>query len=93
LYELSQLLPRDKSLWRVKINLAIARVLSTLYVQVARKLILLIIVYPNIHVTRSWINNQALARTTQMNMQIGNKEFRITIIYDFAKVIKVDTCI
>jgi len=44
---------RDKSLWRVKINLAKARVLSTLYVQVARKLILLFIVYPNIYVTRS----------------------------------------
>jgi len=41
------------------------RVLSTLYVQVARKLILLFMVYPNIHVTRSWINNQALARTTK----------------------------
>jgi len=26
-----------------------------------------------------------------MHIQIGNKEFRITIIYDFAKVIKVDT--
>ena len=37
--------------------------------------------------------NQALARTTQMHNQIDNKEFRITIIYDFAKVIKVDTCI
>jgi len=85
LYELSQLLPRDKSLWRVKISLAKARVLSTLYVQVARKLILLFIVYSNIHVTRS------LARTTQIHIQIGNKEFRITIIYDFAKVIKVDT--
>ena len=38
-------------------------------------------------------NNKALARTTQMHIQIGNKEFRIAIIYDFAKVIKVDTCI
>ena len=37
--------------------------------------------------------NQALARSTQMHIQIGNKEFRITVIYDFAKVIKVDTCI
>ena len=37
--------------------------------------------------------NQALARTTQMHIQIDNKGFRITIIYDFAKVIKVDTCI
>jgi len=37
--------------------------------------------------------NQALARITQMHIQIGNKESRITIIYDFAKVIKVDTCI
>jgi len=46
---------KDKSLSRVKINLTKARVLSTLYVQVARKLILLFIVYPNIHVTRSWI--------------------------------------
>jgi len=91
--ELSQLLPRDKSLWRVKINLAKARVLSTLYVQIARKLILLFIVYPNIHVTRSWINNQALAKTTQMHIPIGIKEFRITIIYDFTKVIKVDICI
>jgi len=57
-------------------NLAKARVLSTLYVQVARKLILLFIAYPNIHVTRSWINNQALARTTQMHIQTGNKEYR-----------------
>ena len=65
----------------------------TLYIQVARKLILLFIVYSNIHVTRSWINNQVLARTTHMHIQIGNNEFRITIIYDFAKVIKVDTCI
>ena len=86
-------MPRDKSLWRVNINPAIAIVLSTLYIQVARKLILLFIVYPTIYVTRSWINNQALARTTQIHIQIGNKEFRITIIYDFAKVIKVDTCI
>jgi len=31
---------------------------------------------------------QALARTTQMHIQIGNKEF-----YDFAKVIKVEACI
>jgi len=93
LYELSQLLLRDKSLWRVKINPAKARVLSTLYIPVARKLILLFIVYSNIHITRSWINNQALARTTQMHIQIGNKEFRITIIYDFAKVIKMKACI
>jgi len=93
LYELSQLLPRDKSLWRVKINPAKARVLSTLYVQVARKLILSFMVYSNIHVTRSWINNQALARTTQIHIQIGNKEFMIIIIYDFTRVIKVDTCI
>jgi len=61
------------SLWRVKINLAKARVLSNLYVQVAKKLILLFIVYPNIHVTRSWIIDQALARTTQMHIQIGNQ--------------------
>jgi hypothetical protein len=80
-------MPKDKSLWRVKISLAKARVLSTLYVQVARKLILLFIVYSNIYVTRS------LARTTQIHIQIGNKEFRITIIYDFAKVIKVEACI
>ena len=37
--------------------------------------------------------NQALARTTQMHIQIGNKEFKITIIYDFTRVVKVDTCI
>jgi len=37
--------------------------------------------------------NQALARNTQMHIQIATKEFKITIIYDFAKVIKVDTCI
>ena len=64
---------KGKSLWRVKINLAKARVLSTLYVQVARKLILLFIVYPNIHVIRSWIMNQVLSRTTQMHIQIGNQ--------------------
>jgi len=89
---LSQLLPRDKSLWRVKINLAKARVLSTLYIHVARKLIILFIVYPNIHVTRSWINNQALAKLPNAypNRYQG---IQVTIIYDFAKVIKVDTCI
>jgi hypothetical protein len=90
---LSQLLPRDKSLWRVKINLAKARVLSTLYIQVVRKLILLFIVYPNILVTRSWINNQALAKTTQMHIQIGIKEFKIASNYDFTRVVKVNTCI
>jgi len=37
--------------------------------------------------------NQALARTTQMHNQIGIKEFKITIIYDFTKVVKVDICI
>ena len=36
---------------------------------------------------------QALARTTKCISKIGNKESRITIIYDFAKVIKVDTFI
>jgi hypothetical protein len=53
----------------------------------------LFIAYLNIEVTGSWINNQAPAKTTQMHIQIGHKEFRITIIYDFTKVIKVDTCI
>ena len=37
--------------------------------------------------------NQALARTTQMYIQIGIKKFKITIIYDFTRIIKVDTCI
>jgi len=37
--------------------------------------------------------NQALARTTQMHIQIGIKKFKIIIIYDFARVVKVDTCI
>ena len=36
---------------------------------------------------------QALARTTQMHIQIGIKGYRITSIYDFTRVVKVDTCI
>ena len=36
---------------------------------------------------------QALVRTNQMHIQIGIKEYKITIIYDFAKVVKVDTCV
>ena len=44
------------------------------------------------HLTRSWIK-KALARTTQMHIQIGIKKFRITIIYDFTKVVNVDIMI
>jgi len=51
------------------------------------------LLYIQIFMLQDMDYNQALARTTQMHIQIGSKEFRITIIYDFAKVIKVDTCI
>jgi len=37
--------------------------------------------------------NRALAKTTQMHIQIGIKEFKITIIYDFTRVVKLNTCI
>jgi len=92
LYELSQLLPRDKSLWRVKINLAKARVLSTFYVQFAKAYFIVYCIF-KYSCYKIMDYTQALARTTQMHIQIANKEFRITIIYDFVKVIKVETCI
>ena len=34
--------------------------------------------------------NQELARTTQMHFQIGIKKSKITIIYNFTSIVKMD---